>query len=70
MAATKIPIVKKRTKKFNRFQSDQFARVSTSWRKPRGIDSAVRRRFKGRMTMPKIGFGSNKKVSDDSNIID
>lgn len=62
MAATKIPIVKKRTKKFARFQSDRFARVSESWRKPKGIDSCIRRRFKGRASMPKIGYGSNKKT--------
>lgn len=61
-AATKIPIVKKRTKKFNRHQSDRFHRVAPSWRKPKGIDSAVRRRFKSKPAMPKIGYGSNKKV--------
>lgn len=62
MAAAKIPIIKKRTKKFARFQSDGFKRVDPSWRKPKGIDSAIRRRFKGRPAMPKIGYGSNKKT--------
>merc|ERR1719198_2812150 len=41
------PIVKKRTKRFIRFQSDRFMRVPESWRRPKGIDCAVRRRFKG-----------------------
>lgn len=63
MAATKIPIVKKRTKRFARHQSDRFKRVDESWRKPKGIDSCVRRRFKSKPPMPKIGYGSNKKVS-------
>ncbi|WFC95326.1 60S ribosomal protein L32 [Malassezia brasiliensis] len=62
MAATTIPIVKKRTNRFKRHQSDRFKRVSESWRKPTGIDNCVRRRFKGTMAMPKIGYGSNKKT--------
>ncbi|KAI3620177.1 60S ribosomal protein L32 [Malassezia furfur] len=62
MAATTIPIVKKRTNRFKRHQSDRFKRVGESWRKPTGIDNCVRRRFKGTMAMPKIGYGSNKKT--------
>ncbi|MCO5610071.1 hypothetical protein L7F22_064306 [Adiantum nelumboides] len=62
MAATRIPIVKKRTKKFARHQSDRFKCVGESWRKPKGIDSCVRRRFKGKISMPSIGYGSNKKT--------
>ncbi|KAJ1721781.1 60S ribosomal protein L32 [Coemansia erecta] len=59
--AAKVNIVKKRTKPFTRVQSDRFNRVGESWRRPRGIDSATRRRFKGTRPHPKIGFGSNKK---------
>lgn len=59
---THVPIVKKRTKAFNRFQSDRFKTVGASWRKPKGIDNRVRRRFKGSMVMPSIGFGSNRKT--------
>lgn len=62
MPAATIPIVKKRTKRFARFQSDRFHRVKPNWRKPRGIDNAMRRRFNGQPVMPKIGFGSNKKT--------
>ncbi|RDL39510.1 Ribosomal protein L32e [Venustampulla echinocandica] len=57
-----IPIVKKRTKRFNRHQSDRFKCVDPSWRKPKGIDNRVRRRFKGQMVMPSIGFGANRKT--------
>ena len=99
-------IVKKRTKKFTRHQSDRYAklkvisilltclievpgRILTSlvrarvtvlidvrssdvnltfpllqrnWRKPKGIDNRVRRRFKGQYLMPNIGYGSNQKT--------
>ncbi|KAK4505498.1 hypothetical protein PRZ48_003461 [Zasmidium cellare] len=57
-----ITIVKKRTARFNRHQSDRFKCVDPSWRKPKGIDNAVRRRFRGTAAMPKIGYGSNKKT--------
>ncbi|KAJ3206589.1 60S ribosomal protein L32 [Clydaea vesicula] len=58
----KTPIVKKRTKKFVRHQSDRYDKVKESWRKPKGIDNRVRRRFKGQIAMPKIGYGSNSKT--------
>ena len=87
----KHTIVKKRTKKFVRHQSDrydklkvkwhpvQYAQIGaefrlntlqsilcfcwkSNWRKPKGIDNRVRRRFKGMYLMPKIGYGSATKT--------
>jgi len=55
-------IVKKRVKKFIRHQSDRYDKLKPNWRKPKGIDNRVRRRFKGQYLMPSIGYGSNKKT--------
>merc|ERR1711948_219155 len=60
-------ILKKRTKSFIRFQSDRKAgTIKRNWRRPTGIDCAVRRKFKGRTLMPNIGYGSNKNTRHKS----
>uniref|UniRef100_A0A6A7FNK9 60S ribosomal protein L32 n=1 Tax=Hirondellea gigas TaxID=1518452 RepID=A0A6A7FNK9_9CRUS len=58
----KHKIVKKRTKVFKRHHCDKFGKLKESWRKPRGIDNPVRRRFRGNRLMPTIGYGSNKQT--------
>merc|ERR1712223_1301358 len=58
--ASKPKIVKKRTKKSTRHQSDRYKKLSRNWRKPKGIDNRVRRKFKGMYIMPNIGYGSAK----------
>jgi large subunit ribosomal protein L32e len=58
----KPTVVKKRLKQFVRHQSDLFLRIGEKkWRKPKGIDSRVRRRYKGNMPMVRIGYGTNAK---------
>ncbi|KAK2103802.1 60S ribosomal protein L32 [Saguinus oedipus] len=58
----KPKIVKKRTKKFIWHQSDRYVKIKRNWRKPRGTDNTVRRRFKGQILMPIIGYANNKKT--------
>mmetsp|Transcript_730 Transcript_730/g.1531 ORF Transcript_730/g.1531 Transcript_730/m.1531 type:complete len:134 (+) Transcript_730:68-469(+) len=58
----KHKIIKKKKNKFLRNQSDRKITVPTSWRRPKGIDSRCRRKFKGTTLMPNIGYGSNKKT--------
>jgi len=54
--------IKKRRKKFLRHQGDRFMRISyPTWRKPKGIDSRVRRRFRGCIPMVNIGYGTDKR---------
>ena len=55
-------IIKKKTKKFNRIQSDIFVRVKSSWRRCRGIDSRLRRKERGTPIHPSCGFGSDKET--------
>ncbi|XP_032253658.1 60S ribosomal protein L32-like [Phoca vitulina] len=54
----KPKIIKKRTKKFIWHQSDRYVKIKHNWRKPRGIDNRMHRRFKGQILMPR----SNKKT--------
>ncbi|XP_064082365.1 large ribosomal subunit protein eL32-like [Macrobrachium nipponense] len=55
-------ILKKRVKKFKRHQSDRYVKIKPNWRKPKGIDNRVRRRFSGQNLMPSIGYGSDRRT--------
>lgn len=57
-----VTVIKKRNKPFFRHQCDRKASVPSSWRRPHGIDSHMRRRFRGRRPLVNIGYGNNKKT--------
>lgn len=58
----RIRIVKKKKTTFDRFECHRYYRLNRSWRRPRGIDCAVRRKFRGYTRTPKVGYGSNHKT--------
>eukprot|EP01122_Echinamoeba_exundans_P016255 TRINITY_DN817_c0_g1_i1.p1 TRINITY_DN817_c0_g1~~TRINITY_DN817_c0_g1_i1.p1 ORF type:complete len:136 (-),score=45.98 TRINITY_DN817_c0_g1_i1:195-602(-) len=62
--AARPKIVKKRTKSFLRQESDRYKRLGSqdTYRKPKGIDSRMRRRFKGQRPLVKVGYGSDKRT--------
>ncbi|XP_070286786.1 putative large ribosomal subunit protein eL32' [Myotis yumanensis] len=59
----KPKIIKKRTRKFIRHQSDRYVKIYSNWWKPRGIDNRMHGRFKGQILMPNTGYRSKKKKS-------
>ena len=62
VATNKTKKVIKRGKAFKRHHSDRYMKVKVAWRKPRGIDSCVRRRFRGNIKMVNIGYKNNNKT--------
>lgn len=54
--------MKKKQPKFRHEQAHRWTRVSDSWRKLRGIDSATREKRKGRIAMVSAGYRKPKAI--------
>ncbi len=54
--------LKARKPTFRRQESWRYGRVHPSWRRPRGIDSKMRRKLRGRPKNVEVGYRSPKKV--------
>ena len=63
-------IVKKKTNRFKRHQSDEYVKVKDSWRRPRGIDSrqrkkcALRLRQRGQSLLPVLSARHQAAMAD------
>ncbi|AIB09988.1 60S ribosomal protein L32 (nucleomorph) [Lotharella oceanica] len=54
-------------KAFIRLNSKRLKRIKKNWRKSRGIDSKIRKKLKGALKIPKIGYGTSKKLLNLNN---
>ncbi len=53
---------KSRMPRFVRPESSRYKRLDTSWRRPKGIDSKVRKKHKGYPVMPSVGYRTPAKL--------
>ena len=60
-ALRKIKKQVKRAKRFTKHECEDYPnKLTTAWRRPRGIDSRVRRQFRGNKPLVKIGYGTKR----------
>src|SRR3989338_4684732 len=58
----KNTIQRRKKPAFIRQGGKRYKRLAQVWRRPRGIHSKSRRKFKGHEKQPSIGYGSNKVI--------
>ncbi len=54
--------LKRKRPKFIRQESWRFKRIKSSWRRPKGIDNKARRKKKGTIVSPNIGYRTPRRV--------
>ena len=60
----KKQVQNQRKPKFRRPESWRYKRLDTGWRRPKGIDSAIRKREKSQPAMPAVGYRSPVALRD------
>ena len=48
--------------KFVRWLSTSLKRIKSPWRRPRGINSKIAEKLKGKLPMPTIGYGAPRNM--------
>ena len=57
-------LLNQRKPSFRRPESWRYKRLDTRWRRPKGIDSSIRKREKSQPKMPRIGYRAPAKLRD------
>lgn len=55
-------VYKRKNPKFVRWLSTSLKRVKPSWRRPKGINSKILEKRKGKLPMPTVGYGAPKEM--------
>lgn len=53
---------KKKIPDFSRWTSKSRDAIKSPWRRPRGINSKIRKKLGGKMKMPSISYGAQKEM--------
>ena len=61
-------IVKKKSNKFKKHQSDEYVKVKESWRRPRGIDSRQRRKCARPSPPPALSLTPSPSLSPEPGV--
>ena len=63
VAINRKKVEKKRTKRFTRFESEDYPhKLRPSWRHLHGIDNRMRRKFRGQKQLVQIGYRNNRRT--------